>query len=60
MCLTAETLALFLNLLDPDIITAEAGRITVNATERRAVWIQTGEDWCTDAPTVDRKARFSE
>ena len=59
MCLTAEALALFLNLLNPELISSEAGRITVHATERDAVWVLTHEDeWCTMAPQIDRLARF--
>ena len=59
MCLTAEALALFLNLLNPDLISSESGRITVNATERDAVWVLTEDDkWCTMAPQIDRLARF--
>ncbi|MDK3019905.1 hypothetical protein [Pseudodonghicola flavimaris] len=59
MCLTAEALALFLNLLNPEMISSEAGRITVHATEADAVWVLTAEDeWCTMAPQIDRMARF--
>ncbi len=59
MCITAEALALFLNLLNPDLIATDAGRITVHATERDAVWVLTDEDeWCTMAPQIDRLARF--
>jgi len=59
MCLTAEALALFLNLLDPELIATEAGRITIRATDRDAVWVLTHEDeWCTMAPQIDRLARF--
>lgn len=59
MCLSAEALALFLNLLNPDLIASEAGRITIRATEGDAVWILTAEDrWCTMAPQIDRLARF--
>lgn len=59
MCLTAEALALFLNLLNPNLIAMEAGRITIHATERDAVWVLTDADeWCTMAPQIDRLARF--
>lgn len=58
MCLTAEALALFLNLLSPDVITTEAGRIVIHATDRRAVWVQSQDRWCTMAPQIDRMARF--
>lgn len=50
MCLTAEMLALFLNLLDPTRISTEAGQITVHATEGDVIWIRQGAQWCTDAP----------
>ena len=59
MCLTGEALALFLNLLDPGLISSDAGRITVHATEGEAVWVLTDADeWCTMAPQIDRLARF--
>ncbi|TDK46238.1 hypothetical protein [Antarcticimicrobium luteum] len=59
MCLTTDALVLFLNLTNPDLIAAEAGRITVHATERDAVWVLTDDDlWCTMAPQIDRLARF--
>ena len=57
MCLTASAISLFLNLLDPQMIVTEPGRITVHATEQTAVWVQTGEDWCTDAPKIDVVAK---
>ena len=57
MCLTAQAMAVFLNLLDPAIIDTGADRITVNATVRRAVWVKVDEDWCSDAPKRDRIAR---
>ncbi|EAQ05006.1 hypothetical protein OB2597_06970 [Pseudooceanicola batsensis HTCC2597] len=49
MCLTPEALAMFLNLLSPDIIDVEPNRITVRAEVRDAVWLATGDKWCTDA-----------
>lgn len=58
MCLTAEALALFLNLLNPQIITTEPGLITIDATAKSAVWVETGDKWCTRAPQIDRVARF--
>ncbi|MGH1355664.1 MAG: hypothetical protein ACRBBS_11365 [Thalassovita sp.] len=58
MCLTTEAIALFLNLLDPEVISMEAGQITIHASERDAVWVQIEEKWCTQAPMLDRQARF--
>ncbi|CUH63340.1 hypothetical protein TG4357_00614 [Thalassovita gelatinovora] len=58
MCLTPEALALFLNLLNPDIIEAESGQITIHATANKAVWVLTGDHWCTDAPDQDKAARL--
>ncbi|MDJ0993741.1 MAG: hypothetical protein QNI90_09215 [Dinoroseobacter sp.] len=57
MCMTAEMLAVFLNLLDPSIISTTAGQITVNASEQAAVWTITDDAlWCTDALRRDTKA----
>jgi hypothetical protein len=58
MCLTTEAIALFLNLLDPEVISMEAGQITIHATERDAVWGQVEEKWRTEAPELDRLARL--
>ena len=58
MCLTIDALALFLSLLDPAIISSDVGAITIHATEREAVWVQLGTDWCTTAKLDDRLARF--
>ena len=49
MCLTAEMLALFLNLLDPTRISTESGQITVHATEGDVEWQRVDDKWCTDA-----------
>ena len=54
MCLTAEILALFLNLLDPTRISTESGQITVHATEGDVIWTRQGTQWCTDAPRSGR------
>ena len=59
MCITPQALALFLNLLNFDMITMEEGRITVHAETRPAVWVETGNHWCTMAPQIDRMARFN-
>lgn len=58
MCLSAQALALFLNLLDPAVISTEAGRITIRAEEGSAAWVQRADQWCTMAPQIDRLARF--
>jgi hypothetical protein len=60
MCLTTEAIALFLNLLDPEVISMQAGQITIHATERDAVWTQVEEKWCTQAPQLDKLARFGD
>lgn len=46
MCLTAGALALFLNLLDPALISTEDGRITIDAAVAPTVWLRDGEAWC--------------
>ncbi len=58
MCLTAQALALFLNMLDPGAITTTQGRITIHADTRDAVWVQRQDQWCTMAPQIDRMTRF--
>lgn len=49
MCLTAEMLAIFLNLLNPQMVTTSAGIITVSAATQETVWVQQGDRWCTPA-----------
>jgi len=60
MCLTAEALALFLNLIGMDLVIADPGRIVVAAEAGDVHWVLTAEDeWCTMAPQLDRMARFT-
>ncbi|MFC4668963.1 hypothetical protein ACFO5X_10395 [Seohaeicola nanhaiensis] len=54
MCLTAEALALFLNMLDPAIIESQAQKITVHAALQDTVWVQSADLWCTDARHPER------
>lgn len=60
MCLTAEALAVFLNLIGFDLVETDPGRIIVQAEAGAVHWVLTAEDeWCTMAPQLDRLARFS-
>lgn len=61
MCLTTEALVLFLNLLAPEMIRQEPGRLIVMATTRDAHWVaRDGADrWCTMAPQIDRMERLA-
>ncbi len=59
MCLTAEALALFLNMIVVSEITMEPGRIVVHADARQAHWVAVGDEWCTMAPQIDRIDRFA-
>lgn len=60
MCLSAEALAVFLNLIGFDLVTTDPGRIIVHADTSDVHWVLTTEDeWCTMAPQLDRLARFS-
>ena len=47
MCMSLEALALFLNIIDPDIVSSEPGFITVHATEGDVVYVEQDENWCT-------------
>jgi hypothetical protein len=57
MCLSAEALALFLNLVAFDHVTTEPGRIIIHAELRDAHWVAVEDRWCTMAPQFDRIAR---
>ena len=59
MCLTAEALALFLNLIGHSIVTTTPAQITVHATEGDVIWRPVRDEWCTTAPAEDRRARFT-
>ncbi|MEE4120677.1 MAG: hypothetical protein V2I65_16880 [Paracoccaceae bacterium] len=48
MCLSAEALALFLNLLAPEAVTRAPGVITVHAEAGDVEWVANGARWCTD------------
>ncbi len=50
MCITIEALALFLNMLSPEIVETQPGRVLVHADAGTAVWEERGALWCTDAP----------
>jgi hypothetical protein len=58
MCLSAEALALFLNIIAADIVTTDPGRITVHATEGPVAYVSQGDKWCTLPPHLDKAARF--
>lgn len=57
MCLTTQALVLFLNMLDPSLITAAPDRITVHAVERDAIWTRVQDHWCTAPQPSTRTAR---
>ena len=59
MCLTAEALALFLNMISGPDITMEPGRIIVHAQTRDAHWVSVEDEWCMMAPQLDRMIRFA-
>jgi hypothetical protein len=48
VCLSAEALALFLNLLAPDLVSRAPGVITVHAEAGDVEWVARGARWCTD------------
>ena len=62
MCINAEALAVFLNLLSFDLInTEQPGRIIIQSEARAAHWVQQSsngrDEWCTMAPQLDAIAR---
>jgi hypothetical protein len=57
MCLTAEALALFLNLLSADIVTTEPGRVIVHSGTGDVHWEERAAQWCTTAPQSEPSAR---
>ncbi|WP_321364322.1 hypothetical protein [uncultured Celeribacter sp.] len=59
MCISAEALALFLNLIVAPV-TSEPGRIIVHATENDAHWVQVEDRWCTMAPQIQGREMFAE
>ena len=52
MCLTSEMFATFLNILSPQLITNEPGKITVHADVGDKIWVAVDDFWCTDEPTL--------
>ncbi|SFK04258.1 hypothetical protein [Celeribacter neptunius] len=59
MCISAEALALFLNLILAPV-TSEPGRIIVHAEEMDAHWVQLEDRWCTMAPQIQGRGMFAE
>jgi hypothetical protein len=58
MCLSAEALALFLNIIGTDLVSTDAGRIVVHATDGDVTYVANGDAWCTMAPQIDRMTRI--
>lgn len=58
MCITAEALALFLNILAMDNITTEPGRVVIHAEASDAHWVAVEDEWCTMAPQLESMARM--
>ncbi|WP_168797850.1 hypothetical protein [Pacificoceanicola onchidii] len=52
MCLSAEALAVFLNMLSASIITTEPGLVIVNATDGPMHWVAYEDAWCTKDPNA--------
>ena len=59
MCISAEALAVFLNLIMVSDLTVAQDRIIIHATERDAHWVAVDDQWCTMAPQIDRMERFA-
>jgi hypothetical protein len=59
MCISAEALALFLNMIAGAPVTMEPGRIMIHAETRTAHWVAVEDEWCTMAPQIDRLERFA-
>lgn len=59
MCLSTAALALFLNTIGLTNVSTQPGMITVSATDGDVHWLAHGDNWCTMAPQLDRKARFT-
>ena len=59
MCLSTQALALFISLLDPQLVETEGPRVTIHATDRDAVWVYHEDQWCTDAPAHKATLRRS-
>ena len=57
MCISAEALAVFLNLLAASLVTTEPGRIVIAATSGDVHWVAVDEKWCTMAPQFDQQRR---
>lgn len=58
MCISPQALFLFLSLLPAEIVERSESRIVVRAELRDAVWLARGDEWCTQAPQIDRMIRF--
>lgn len=58
MCISAEALALFLNMIAAPM-SSEPGRIIVHAEEMDTHWVETGNAWCTMAPQLQARAMFA-
>lgn len=60
MCLSADALALFLNLIPMERIDTMPDRVVIHADAHEVHWVATEDKWCTLAPQIDRAARFAD
>lgn len=58
MCMTTAALTVFLNIIGAEMVTNAPGLIKVAAHEGPVYWVQAGDSWCTEAPQLDKAARF--
>ncbi|MFW2542321.1 hypothetical protein ACN2XU_06740 [Primorskyibacter sp. 2E107] len=57
MCISAEALAVFLNMLSASIITTEPGRVIIAATSGEVHWVAHEDQWCTMGPEFEKRQR---
>lgn len=58
MCISAEALALFLNIILAPV-TTEPGLIIVHADAMDTHWVQVSDRWCTMAPQLQGRDMFA-
>lgn len=59
MCLSAQAIAAFLNLLNPEIVSTAPGVITVRAEVATTRYILVGENWCLAGSTAPAPRIFA-
>ena len=56
MCLTTQSIILFISLLTPEIVKPSPSQIVIEAEAGAVTWTNYGDQWCTKEPPAEDAA----